>query len=199
MQKPENLEKRERMYYKGCMVLVIVFECLAGLAALLSVVDLARTAAAPPDAAVVEEIRGTLYFSVTMTYSYTPVGGHIPENFNPKVFETAWIAVQLFAGQIPYLIFFGAIRRMLREIGAGHSPLNPGAVRYIRTAGAALVFLSVCEGLIEQLVMGAVIYGRAVISNPFSILGLFGGLLILLFAGIYRRGCLLQQEADETI
>ena len=31
------------------------------------------------------------------------------------------------------------------------------------------------------------------------ILYLFGGLLILLFAGIYRRGCLLQQEADETI
>lgn len=199
MLKSENFEKRERIYYKWCTVLVLVFECFAAAGVLISIIDLIRVAAASPDVAAAETYYGTLYFTVTMTYEYTPVKGYVADGLKPKVFEAAWIMVQLFSSQIPYLILFDSVRRMLRRIGTGHSPLNPDAVPYIRMAGAVIIFLSVCQGLIEQLVMGIVIYGHVVISSPVSIIGLFSGLLILLFAGIYRRGCRLQQESDETI
>lgn len=199
MRKPENLEKREGTYYKWCIVLVFVFEFLAAAGVLISVFDLIRVIAAAPDTVAAEEINGAISFTVTMTYEYTPVKGYITEDLNLKVFETVWIIVQLFSSQIPYLILFDSVRRMLRRIGTGHSPLNPDAVPCIQMAGAAMIFLSVCKGLIEQLVMGMVIYGHVVISNPVSMTGLFGGLLILVFAGIYRRGCRLQQDADETI
>lgn len=199
MLKSENVEKRERIYYKWCTVLVLVFECFAAAGVLISIIDLIRVAAASLDVAAAETYYGTQYFTVTMTYEYTPVKGYITEDLNLKVFETVWIIVQLFSSQIPYLILFDSVRRMLRRIGTGHSPLNPDAVPCIQMAGAAMIFLSVCKGLIEQLVMGMVIYGHVVISNPVSMTGLFGGLLILVFAGIYRRGCRLQQDADETI
>ena len=42
MQKTEKLEKRERIYYKGCTLLVLLFEFLTGISAVLSVVDFIR-------------------------------------------------------------------------------------------------------------------------------------------------------------
>lgn len=199
MQKTEKLEKRERIYYKGCTLLVLLFEFLTGISAVLSVVDFIRVVFLTPQDLWIGEIGNYLYFSVTNGYSYTPIGGHIPDGLNPKTFAAVWIAVQFLTSMLPYLIFFESIRRMLCKIAEGHSPLNIAAVRDIKTAGAAMVYVAVCRGIIEQAVMGLVIYGRVIISNPISIPGLFGGLLILLFAGIYRRGCALQQDADETI
>lgn len=46
---------------------------------------------------------------------------------------------------------------------------------------------------------GAAVYGSLRLSNPVDLTALTCGFLILLFAGIFRSACVLQQDADETI
>ena len=100
---------------------------------------------------------------------------------------------------VPWLAIAGLMLRLLMRIRDGHSPFLPGTDGCIRAAGWVLLGKGIFGTLLWQVSVSLIAFQRLYFCNPFDLGEIFAGILLLFLADIFRKGCLLQQESDETL
>ena len=100
---------------------------------------------------------------------------------------------------VPWLAIAGLMLRLLMRIRDGHSPFLPVTDGCIRAAGWVLLGKGIFGTLLWQVSVSLIAFQRLYFCNPFDLGEIFAGILLLFLADIFRKGCLLQQESDETL
>ena len=99
----------------------------------------------------------------------------------------------------PYLLIVCFLMRILRSIAKAHTPFLPKAANSIRYIGYCFLVMGLLGKLIYQSVISVAVFGELFFENPIQWKEVFFAVLLLLLADIYKRGCALQQESDETL
>ena len=100
---------------------------------------------------------------------------------------------------LPYLLIVCFLMRILRSIAKAHTPFLPKAADSIRYIGYCFLVMGLLGKLIYQSVISVAVFGELFFENPIQWKEVFFAVLLLLLADIYKRGCALQQESDETL
>ena len=100
---------------------------------------------------------------------------------------------------VPYLLIVCFLMRILRSIAKAHTPFLPKAANSIRYIGYCFLVMGLLGKLIYQSVISVAVFGELFFENPIQWKEVFFAVLLLLLADIYKRGCALQQESDETL
>ena len=100
---------------------------------------------------------------------------------------------------VPYLLIVCFLMRILRSIAKAHTPFLPKAANSIRYIGYCFLVMGLLRKLIYQSVISVAVFGELFFENPIQWKEVFFAVLLLLLADIYKRGCALQQESDETL
>ena len=90
-------------------------------------------------------------------------------------------------------------QKVLKVISRSHSPFLPEAAKLIKKMGGVMIFLGIGTLLIVQVGMNLINFHRLQFENPWEFSWLLAGVITLLLADIFARGCALQEEVDETI
>ena len=99
----------------------------------------------------------------------------------------------------PYLLIVCFLMRILRSIAKAHTPFLPEAVNSIRYMGYCFLVMGLLGKLVYQVAISVAVFGELFFENPIQWKEVFFAVLLLLLADIYKRGCALQQESDETL
>ena len=100
---------------------------------------------------------------------------------------------------VPYLLIICFLMRILRSIAKAHTPFLPEAVDSIRYMGYCFLVMGLLGKLVYQAAVSLTVFGEMFFDNPVQWKEVFFAVLLLLLADIYKRGCALQQESDETL
>ena len=100
---------------------------------------------------------------------------------------------------VPYLLIVCFLMRILRSIAKAHTPFLPKAADSIRYMGYCFLAMGLLGKLVYQVAVSTAVFGELFFENPIQWKEVFFAVLLLLLADIYKRGCALQQESDETL
>ena len=100
---------------------------------------------------------------------------------------------------VPYLLIVCFLMRILRSIAKAHTPFLPKAADSIRYIGYCFLAMGLLGKLVYQVAVSTAVFGELFFENPIQWKEVFFAVLLLLLADIYKRGCALQQESDETL
>lgn len=116
-----------------------------------------------------------------------------------RTFLFTFVLVAILTRTLPYLLIVCFLMRILRSIAKAHTPFLPKAVDSIRYIGYCFLVMGLLGKLIYQSVISVAVFGELFFENPIQWKEVFFAVLLLLLADIYKRGCALQQESDETL
>lgn len=100
---------------------------------------------------------------------------------------------------VPYLLIVCFLMQILRSIAKAHTPFLPKAADSIRYMGYCFLAMGLLGKLVYQVAVSTAVFGELFFENPIQWKEVFFAVLLLLLADIYKRGCALQQESDETL
>lgn len=116
-----------------------------------------------------------------------------------RTFLFTFVLAAILTRTLPYLLIVCFLMRILRSIAKAHTPFLPKAVDSILYMGYCFLAMGLLGKLIYQSVISTVVFGELFFDNPIQWKEVFFSVLLLLLADIYKRGCVLQQESDETL
>lgn len=137
--------------------------------------------------------------------------GDIPLGFDKEIlpfadiadvdqrFAMTYLALNLAVCGLPLLFIAWKGYRILHIMESSWSPFVPEIAAHICWIGRAALFIGLFSKFIIQAGMSAVIYHMFYFCNPFEMPWILAGLILLLVSDIFRKGCILQKEADETL
>lgn len=118
---------------------------------------------------------------------------------NGQVFAASYLLLILASYKLPMLFILWKGFCILRVMRHSYSPFMPEIARHICWIGRIALFIGFFEKLIVQAGMALIMYNKFVFENPMEISWILTGLILLLVSDIYKRGCALQKEVDETL
>lgn len=120
-------------------------------------------------------------------------------DINGKVFAVTFLLLCLIAYDLPLLFIAWKGCQILYTMEHSWSPFVPEIAEHICWIGRISLFIGLCHKLIIQIVMSAVIDHRISFHNPYELAWILAGVILLLVSDIFKKGCILQKEVDETL
>ena len=185
-----------RIYY--IYILVTVYDLFMYLAGLVSV--LSRPAAQT-------EIMDTgthLWFYimdgnfVRFPKEYLPFEVDAP-SVDGKLFAAAFLLLTFIANKLPIFFIVWKGYRILRAMKRSYTPFVPEIAGHICWIGRTALFIGLFGNLTIQGGMSLVFQHKFGFMNPTEVSWTLAGLILLLVSDIFKRGCTLQKEVDETL
>lgn len=118
---------------------------------------------------------------------------------NGKLFAVTFLVLSLAAYDLPLFFIAWKGYRILRTLKHSHSPFVPEIAKHIGWIGRTSLFIGLFKKLIIQVGMSAVIEHQVYFENPYEMPWLLAGVILLLVSDIFKKGCILQKESDETL
>lgn len=118
---------------------------------------------------------------------------------NGKIFAVTFLVLDLIAHQLPLILIAWKGCQILHIMKHSHSPFVPEVAEHICWIGRISLFTGLFGKFIIQAGMSAMIDHRFWFENPFELPWILAGLILLLVSDIFKKGCILQKEADETL
>ena len=114
-----------------------------------------------------------------------------------KVFGASIAAITFLFEKIPLFIILWKITQIFQNMIS--SPFYGGTCRKIKEIGWIILYFGFLQKLIFQLGVSLICYHKLWFNNPFNMIFLFAGGVILLIGDIFAYGCELQRETDELL
>lgn len=120
-------------------------------------------------------------------------------DINGKVFAVTFLLLCLIAYNLPLLFIAWKGCQILYTMEHSWSPFVPEIAEHICWIGRTSLFIGLFHKLIIQIGMSAVIDHRISFNNPTELAWILAGVILLLVSDIFKKGCILQKEVDETL
>jgi hypothetical protein len=201
MLKQMSLEKMNKSA-KALKTVMSVFYVASIVGIVISLIIAICSVALPNSYFSVDHFRnGGFSLDVNGIFRYDLNGSNLSSDVNMKgVFES--IAFAAFVYSAAMTIIFKELRDILITV-TKKEPFNEKNAERLTRISAVIIVGSVLFNFINNLVAGLIIdtleikYINVVTSINISML--LTGFLILILAGIFKYGCYLQKEHDETV
>lgn len=131
-------------------------------------------------------------------FSYEYLGRDITIQ-NTKLFCITYLIARTITTELPILIILNYFRKVLGFLKKGYSPFTLEIIRYIKKIGMGLIYMGCFSKLLLQIALNMAADGTMMFANPLQLSYIFAGFVVLLLGDIFRRGCTLQREYDETL
>lgn len=118
---------------------------------------------------------------------------------NAKLFAVSLALLFMIAIDLPILFMLIQACRLLREITSSYTPFTEKTTKLIRSVGIIMLLRGFLGILILQMGINLINFHRIGCDNPFDVTWILIGLFVLILADVFYKGCLLQQDADETL
>lgn len=198
---PENMNEREQLHFDGAQILLMFFliGALAGL--IVTVASLGAICIHPASEIVVSDTGSGLRFDLLAGYAnlsaeYLPADYTVPDG---KLFAVTYLLLDLITDQLPRLLILWLAGKMLNQIGKSHSPFIPEAADYVKWIGRIIMLMGLFRNLLMQAGISVIVYHQISLRNPIDFSWILVGLIVLLVGDIFKRGCVLQKDADEML
>lgn len=120
-------------------------------------------------------------------------------DINGKVFAVAFLLLNLIAYNLPLLFIAWKGFQILHTMKHSWSPFVPEIAEHICWIGRTSLFIGLFHKLSIQVGMSAVIDHKVHFENPYELSWILAGVILLLVSDIFKKGCILQKEVDETL
>lgn len=118
---------------------------------------------------------------------------------NSKLFLISFCIVEFLVHSLPLLFIMLTGRRLLTSLSHSHSPFTAETTACIKRIGLIMLFMGLLSKLIFQASMNIINLHNLNFENPWEFHWILSGVITILLADIFERGCHLQQEVDETL
>lgn len=118
---------------------------------------------------------------------------------NDSVLGAVITAIALCAEKIPLFFILWKSVQIFRKMVRLNSPFYGEICRHIRGIGCAIIYLGLFQKLIMQVGVSCIAYHKLWFNNPFNLVLVFVGIVVLLVGDIFTYGCELQKESDELL
>ncbi|MGO5053309.1 hypothetical protein ACTQ6A_12470 [Lachnospiraceae bacterium LCP25S3_G4] len=189
MNKEKSLDGTGQSHSQSSMFFLYVIAVCSIINIMISIINMIYLGFQPTSEIQITHMANDYYYLDFFIGSGTSIIGNVIGGMtviNPKVFSIAFIIQQLIMVDIPFLLVLNYLRKMIKAIGASYSAFIPESVMYTKKAGNILFIVGMIGFFIGGLGGSALIW-------------VFAGTILLLFSSIFKRGCSLQQDVDETI
>lgn len=201
MLSPRNMNEKEQLHYDGSMILLVLFGIWLVESLLVLTISLISIYIHPAAQTVVTDTGAGLRFDLLIGYAQLSAQ-HLPVDYaqmDGKLFAISFLVLSLITDKLPLLAIWRYTYTMMKLIGKTHSPFVPKAADCMAWIGRIILCMGVLRNLLMQAGISLVVYHQLYLNNPIEFLWIFLGLIILLISDIFKRGCVLQQDADETL
>lgn len=170
---------------------------------LLHLADLISICLRPAAETVVRSTTEGLRFDLLAGYAqltrdYLPIMTDASE-INGKVFAVAYLALCLIAYDLPLLFIAWKGYQILHTMERSWSPFVPEIAEHICWIGRISLFIGLFKKIIIKGGMSAIIDHKLFSGDIFDTAWILAGLILLLVSDIFKKGCSLQKEVDETL
>lgn len=127
--------------------------------------------------------------------------GYLPPDYMNTSAQLLGIPMLLFdllLKYLPQVLICVQLQNIFRKLKATVTPFFPEIVSYIRRISYTMLFLGFFSQFLLQMIVFFIAYRTVYFSNPLQFSWVLAGCITLLLADIFRRGCVLQKESDET-
>lgn len=202
--KKRSKEEREYRHYSWIRAVYYVYLLISIWDLLIFLAGLTSILSRPASETVIMDSGSHLWF-----YILDGSFARFPKEFLPFTVDTATVNGQVFAAsfilltlvseKVPLLFILWKGYRILRIMRHSYSPFMPEIAGHICWIGRTALFIGFFKKLILQGGMSLIIDHDFMFENPMEISWILTGLILLLVSDIYKRGCALQKEVDETL
>lgn len=201
MLSPGSMNEKEQLHYDGSMILLVLFGIWLIGSLLVLIVSLISICIHPAAQTVVTDTGAGLKFNLLLGYAQLSAQ-HLPAGYaqvNGKLFAISFLLLSLITDKLPLFIVWRYTYKMMKILGKAHSPFVPETADCVAWIGRVILWMGLLRNLIMQAGISLSVYHQLYFNNPIEYVWIFAGLIILLISDIFRRGCVLQQDADETL
>lgn len=118
---------------------------------------------------------------------------------NTQLFAASLLLLLVITHELPMLLILIQASRLLREITTSYTPFTEKTTKLIRSIGIIMLLKGFLGKLILQMGINLINFHHRWCDNPFDFTWILIGLFVLILADVFYKGCLLQQDADETL
>lgn len=118
---------------------------------------------------------------------------------NERLFIGSFYLLITLTDSLPVLLILIQACRLLKEISSCYTPFTEKTTKLIHSAGMIMLLKGALGKLILQVLMTRINFHRLGFVNPYDLNWIVTGLLVLVLSDVFYKGCLLQQDADETL
>lgn len=201
MLSPKNMNEKEQLHYDGSQILLVLFGIGVAAELLIVLASLVSICVHPAAQTVVSDTGTGLQFDLLLGHANLSAE-YLPTDYaavNGKLFAVTYLLLGIIADKLPRFFILIIAGRMLERIGKSYSPFIPEVADDIRWVGRITICVGLFRKLILQTGISILVYRQVYFNNPIDFMWVLVGLIILLVGDIFRRGCILQKDADETL
>lgn len=118
---------------------------------------------------------------------------------NSRLFLISFCIVEFLVRTLPLLFIMLIGRRLLTSLSHSHSPFTAETTACIKKMGLTMLLMGLLSKLIFQASLNIINLHELNFENPWEFHWILSGVITILLADIFERGCSLQQEVDETL
>lgn len=134
----------------------------------------------------------------TMNLSYDKICANLPVE-NPRLFALSACILIFITEFLPMILILILGQKLLKTMTQAYTPFTVTTTQLIIKIGIILILKGSLACLIIQAGMNIINFHRFELKNPIELNWLLAGVITLMLADIFEKGCALQQEVDETL
>ena len=100
---------------------------------------------------------------------------------------------------LPKLLICVQFQKIFRKLKITSTPFFPEIIFYINRIAYSMLFLGIFSQFLLQMIVFRIAYQTFYFNNPLRFSWILAGCIALILANIFRHGCMLQKESDETL
>lgn len=195
-------------HFTWAMILCMIY-CVGAAGSLLAgVIGLISICIQPAEQIEIISTASGLRFNLLIGYAQLrretmPFAADVSE-INGKLFAITFIILSILVYNLPLCFIAWKSYRILHTMNHSWSPFVPEIAEHIRWIGRISIVRGLLSRLIMQVGMSLVIEHRFYFEaegdiTVFEMPWILAGVVILLVSDIFKKGCVLQKEVDETL
>lgn len=118
---------------------------------------------------------------------------------NERLFIGSFQLLITLTDFLPVFLILIQACRLLKAISSSYTPFTEKTTKLIHSIGMIMLLKGALGKLILQVLMTRINFHRLGFVNPYDLNWIVTGLLVLILSDVFYKGCLLQQDADETL
>lgn len=206
--KKKNESDLKDRHFTWALVLCMIY-CVGAFGSLLAgVIGLISICIQPAEQIEVISTASGLRFDLLIGYAQLgretmPIAADVSE-IDGKLFAVTFLILGILVYDLPLCFIAWKSYRILHTMEHSWSPFVPEIAGHIRWIGRISIVRGLLSRLIMQVGMSLVIEHRFYFeaegdTNAFEMPWILAGVVILLVSDIFKKGCVLQKEVDETL
>lgn len=128
--------------------------------------------------------------------------GYLPPDYmntSAQLLGIPMTILNILLEYLPQVVICVQLQKIFRKLKMTSTPFFPEIVSYINRIAYSMLFLGLFSQFLLQTIVFQIAYQTFYFNNPLRFSWVLAGCISLLLADIFRRGCVLQKESDETL